>query len=135
MKLTASSDVKKIFTLAALLMPLGSVRGQGDIGCFVPGECRDSITLGLFSSSSSVECLNQCKGTAGCRYFTHFEADDVCFAFQNCPTFAEGFCSQCTSGEVGCSSFLCDLPGQCVGSLVGVETGVCLLYTSPSPRD
>ena len=80
--------------------------------------------MGLFSSSSSYECLDHCKGTAGCNYFTQYETDAVCFAFRDCPTFAEGFCSQCISGEVGCSSFQCDLQGQCVGSLVGIETGV-----------
>ena len=54
-----------------------SVRGQGDveIGCFVPGECQQSLFVDLNKTDSAAECLQFCK--VGARVLLLFEAYTV----------------------------------------------------------
>ncbi len=40
--------------------------------CFVIGQCKRSFYLDGVSSKSPEDCLQRCKDTEGCRYFTHF---------------------------------------------------------------
>lgn len=51
---------------------------QDDIGCFIPGECKDSLLLSEVHADSSGECLQECKDyefgdDRDCEDFTYYE--------------------------------------------------------------
>ena len=119
-----------IVSLLLLILPvpgsLGGISGlkqqwpnQRDIGCFVPGECIEGNTVGLFSLETAEECLDRCKDSASCLYFTHYRVGFVCLLLSECNGgLSTANCDDCVSGDVTCEPLECDEPGayfeQCV---------------------
>ena len=107
--------------MAVLLLLLLAIpaltSAQGDVGCFVPGECTESFFTDIEEDSNPVDCLNFCKETHDCGYFTHYSDTSFCFALTNCAQFSNTTCSVCVSGEVACD-LPCCLSGRCDGLLV-----------------
>ena len=112
-------------TLTALLALNSGASAESDIGCFVAGECLNSLYIGIAVRETDVDCLHFCKDTAGCQYWTHYDSDQACFAFVECKDLSVSTCSaegDCVSGDVECEDAQCDLAGQCDGGLVRFET-------------
>ena len=74
--------------------------------------------VGVTIVPSAAECLMFCSSTSGCEFFTHYSADDTCFAFVNCVNYSEGSCFDCLSGDADCADVSCNVPGRCDGTLV-----------------
>jgi len=68
--------------------------------CWIQGECVGTIDH-FEKTESKEDCLNLCKTTLGCRWFTFWEPSSPCFLFKNCPTFDDS-CDNCVSGESRC---------------------------------
>ena len=102
---------------------------QKNIGCYVDGECLNSVSVGFYSSNGTTSCYDFCKDTPGCNYFTNYPTESLCFAFLDCVNFSPENCADCTSGEVSCPALECDVNSECVGTILGFEfvasTQVC----------
>ncbi len=67
-----------IIFLIGLLAPFFFVHGQDVIGCFVEGECRNSLYLNATDTSTPRGCLAFCKATEQCDFFSHYAELSVC---------------------------------------------------------
>ena len=79
---------------ALFLFILGLICGMVRVGggvtsvvdvpdCFVPGECLGSFEIGILPGLDDPEqCLEMCKQTEGCAFFTFYVTDGVCIAHQ-----------------------------------------------------
>ena len=72
----------KVGLLFLLFVTVAS--GQDDIGCFVPGECVESVALTEMGAVLPSECLSACKeyehegtGDFECNYFTFYFESNV----------------------------------------------------------
>ncbi len=72
----------KVGLLFLLFVTVAS--GQDDIGCFVPGECVESVALTELDVVLPSECLSACKeyehegtGDFECNYFTFYFESNV----------------------------------------------------------
>jgi len=75
--------------------------------CLIQGQCQGNV-ISIEASSSKDECLQQCKDTEGCKWFTFLaknEAKDSCILYRDCTTIDES-CSNCISGESRCKEEL-----------------------------
>jgi hypothetical protein len=73
----------------------------------IKGQCQGNV-ISIEASPSKDECLQQCKDTEGCKWFTFLaknEKKDSCILYRNCPTIDES-CSNCISGESRCQEEL-----------------------------
>lgn len=101
------------------------ILAQSSIGCFVSGECRESLVVdSMVNSASPEDCLEFCDQTVDCNHFSHYDDANVCFAFANCVSFSNTSCSDCISGDAGCSSLQCFITGHCDGVLIGFASNV-----------
>lgn len=113
------------FALMVVVVSLSSTRAQTEIGCFVAGECLDSLYIAIAVRDTDADCLNFCKETAGCQYWTHYHSDKACFSFVECTNLSVATCQtlgDCISGDKECIEAQCDLAGQCDGGLVSFST-------------
>ena len=72
--------------------------------CWVQGQCQGNL-LQTIPAATQEECLDQCKATQGCKWFTF--GDDpapFCLLFHDCPILDET-CSSCISGEGRCQVY------------------------------
>ncbi len=67
--------------LATLLLALTSTRAQM---CNIPGTCLGN-ELDFTVTNTPEECLEFCRSTQGCYFFTHDSSIDMCIAFEDCP--------------------------------------------------
>ena len=56
------------------------------IGCFVRGECKDSLYIDVQTVADPQACLDFCKTNLGCNYFTHYSVRYV-HMYTICITF------------------------------------------------
>ena len=82
--------------------------------CDLEEKCSVGNLLGSITAKSYKECLNQCKDLETCGFVTFFDQIELCELFENCQETED--CNGCTSGEVQCSTFSCDLQGLCLVS-------------------
>ena len=47
-------------------------------------------------------CLDFCRITNGCNYFSFYDNTKACFAFDNCVDFSVDTCADCISGDSTC---------------------------------
>ncbi len=62
-------------------------------------------------------CVDLCKETDGCTYYSYDNVGGFCSAYESCP-LVDDSCNSCVSGEADCPRNLCQLEGGCVGILV-----------------
>ena len=112
--LTFLSWIKKM-SLRILLLALGLISGlaKADLQCFVPGECIQSNLVSVESTQSAEMCLDLCKNTDNCQWFTYIAYASLCELLQDCPQLDESNCAECVSGEVACEAPKCDVQGIC----------------------
>ena len=55
--------------------------GLLDFGCHLRGECLDSTSGGFLNAASSNECLQACKDSVECGFYTFYASDDACFIY------------------------------------------------------
>ena len=87
--------------------------------CNKKGECLGGGLI-VLKFEDYKDCLNDCKNTTNCAWFTYHEEGNFCFLFDGCKSFSTN-CSKCFSGEVSCpsSDYQCNLAGMCqVGLLI-----------------
>ncbi len=104
------------------------VISQDTIGCFVEGECFQSLYIDEEATEDEFECLEFCQETDDCLYFTYFANSRACVALANCDVFDQN-CDDCISGERSCEAppdLVCNEPGQCLGSFVGTDAAADL---------
>lgn len=82
-----------------------------NIGCFVDGECLDSISVGVSQRETPNQCLTDCKEAETCHQFTFFRDDSVCVLFNDCTQLSDANCEDCVSGDATCDSLVCNEPG------------------------
>ena len=113
--------------------------------CHEHGECVGGNVIGLSPGDSTYnECLDFCKETPNCNYFTYNEDTLSCLAYDSCPTLSTNTCNNCYSGQTYCNYYVqCGLPGRCIGVFLYYEmrdsehdciamchsTNGCLYYT------
>jgi hypothetical protein len=76
-------------------------RNCHELQCDVRGECT-----GIIIESSSMtylveDCLQLCKSTPGCAWFTFYQNHYQCFLFESCSTIVST-CETCVSGQRAC---------------------------------
>ena len=81
--------------------------------CFVPGECTDSNLIKAEISATVELCLDVCKNTENCGWFTYVTYAGLCEIFENCGLLDPANCADCISGEVNCTAPKCNVPGIC----------------------
>ena len=92
-----------MFLPFTLLLTLGFASAQTDsIGCFVEGECTNSFYVAATDTDDIQGCLDFCRDSPGCNFFTHYNVSSGCFAFQNCVEFTAADCADCVSGDQSC---------------------------------
>ena len=82
----------------------GCVTGEDDCDsyqCFVPGECLGNL-IEHADVEGEVECLDTCKATEGCEWFTFLGDPGICLLYETCDVLEQG-CQNCVSGENDCS--------------------------------
>ena len=87
--------------------------GREGIGCFVPGECWDSVAFEIRQEARPQDCLAKCKDADNCKYFTFYEEDGFCLLLEECNDLSKESCgSSCVSGNTNCKELVCSQPGM-----------------------
>ena len=81
--------------------------------CFVPGECTESDLVTALPVLDLNNCLEMCKNTPECAWFTFVSYANFCELFTNCEELAIDNCADCISGEKDCEAPKCDVIGLC----------------------
>ena len=68
--------------------------------CWVRGECEGTIDR-VDEVETLEECLDLCKQSTTCRWFTFYEPSSPCILMKDCTTIDES-CTSCISGEKRC---------------------------------
>ena len=97
--------------LSILLFSLGYVAAQQQ--CFVPGECTNSALVNALPAVDVNNCLQLCKNTSDCAWFTFVSYANFCELFSECNELAVDNCADCISGEKECEAPKCDVIGLC----------------------
>ena len=115
LSIKSSSFASDKMSLRILLLALGLMAGlaKADLQCFVPGECIQSNLVSVESTQSAEMCLDLCKNTDNCQWFTYIAYASLCELLQDCPQLDESNCAECVSGEVACGAPKCDVQGIC----------------------
>ena len=87
--------------------------------CFQSGECRDSSTVGVFTTTDEFACLDLCKENLECKWFTFSTLTNLCLLFKDCQVLDEEICPECLSGQHFCipDEPVCNVQGFCSGVL------------------
>ncbi|TRY70202.1 hypothetical protein TCAL_09641 [Tigriopus californicus] len=115
--------------LLTLILIVGTVfvgLSHGELQCFIPGECLDSLIVDISPSNNSRECLQKCQNTRGCEWFTYYNQTKLCASLTTCLNLNATHCTDCISGEDECPEFICGAQGSCLGASEGirVESGL-----------
>ena len=91
--------------------------------CFQPGECRDSVTVGVVATTDEFACLDHCIANQECKWFTFSMLTNLCLLFNDCLDLDEELCPECLSGQQGCipDGPVCNIQGSCSGVLDRIE--------------
>jgi len=71
--------------------------------CHSPDKCQGHVVEGPISHKAThlEDCINICKDTVDCEYYTYDKKDDHCVIFKNCNTTIS--CDTCATGKKYCS--------------------------------
>ncbi len=75
--------------------------------CWIQGRCEGNM-ISTLPASTQGECLQLCKGTDLCRWFTFLEKNNAgasCILYEGCSNI-DVSCSSCISGESRCEEDL-----------------------------
>ena len=91
--------------------------------CFQPGECLDSVTVGVVITTDEFACLDLCKTNQGCGWFTYSTLINLCWLYTDCPVLDVESCQECLSGKQACipDNPVCNIHGHCSGLLDHIE--------------
>ena len=67
----------------------------------IVGECIGDFMHAVEEIPSKEDCLNICKDTKHCKWFTYTKSLSTCLLMASCQTLDET-CQDCTSGEYRC---------------------------------
>ena len=109
-----NSHTISLFVSSCFLLLFSHARADQKytVGCFVSGECVNSIVSGVAVANSVGECVNFCQSATSCEYFSFNPADNVCLVFDDCPELSNENCDSCVSGNRGCPNEICGFPGE-----------------------
>ena len=89
--------------------------------CDITGQCFNATLIGIQIKENSKECLKSCQDLVeviGCHWYSYNAQTQICEFLQDCDVIDNVGCPACTSGEVTCPIYQCDLQGLC---MVGIE--------------
>ena len=89
-----------------VLVGLAALARAADPDCFQPGECLMSPYLDDEGTSDLQECLDLCRETDFCSYWTVYQDENLCFLFQDCIEYGVDTCEDCYSGPKECEGEL-----------------------------
>ena len=101
------------FINCILVLFLGLICVSAQQQCFVPGECTESDLVTALPAVDLNNCLEMCKNTPECAWFTFVSYANFCELFSNCEELAIDNCADCISGEKDCEAPKCDVIGLC----------------------
>ena len=101
------------FINCILVLFLGLICVSAQQQCFVPGECTESDLVTALPAVDLNNCLEMCKNTPECAWFTFVSYANFCELFTNCEELAIDNCADCISGEKDCEAPKCDVIGLC----------------------
>lgn len=98
--------------LAIFPLIVGTTSAQNfTIGCFVSGECANSLVAGVSVVDSINECVDFCGSVEACRFYTYDAVDRICLALEECSLLTEETCANCVSGDSSCPNEICNFEG------------------------
>jgi hypothetical protein len=71
-----------------------------DLRCFETGACSNSYHVDGDSKPNKNDCLQYCKESQSCSWFTYYPSFEYCQLFANCSTLEVELCPTCVSGQV-----------------------------------
>ena len=83
--------------------------------CYENGECLNSNLIDVTYVNTTVQCLEDCKNTEGCQWFTYKfppYRQPFCEHFESCNVWSTD-CTNCTVGHVTCPEQECNILGRC----------------------
>jgi len=103
--------------------------------CYEDGECLYSNLIDVTYPSSAEECLQHCRRTDRCQWFTYkVHGGSFCELFESCEFLSDNECTSCTTGQVSCPDQRCNILGRCEGlllhSMMSTSVGKCHQYCS-----
>ena len=82
--------------------------------CYEDGECLYSNLIDVTYPSSAEECLQHCRRTDRCQWFTYkVHGGSFCELFESCEFLSDNECTSCTTGQVSCPDQRCNILGRC----------------------
>merc|ERR1712010_83220 len=72
--------------------------------CHSPNKCQGHVVEGPISNKAThlEDCINICKDTVDCEYYTYEKKDDHCMLFKDCNSTIS--CDTCATGKKYCSN-------------------------------
>ena len=70
--------------------------------CFQTGQCRDSSTVGISTTTDEFACLDLCKKSIECKWLTFSTLTNRCLLLKDCQVLDEEICPECLSGQHFC---------------------------------
>ena len=112
--------------------------------CNLDGLCQGSIIKEVsFDFETIVEgkvaCINFCRKTPGCFWYSLDRNSGMCTALEDCPTLEINNQSHIISGNKDCSKYTCKEYGLCQGTLIEVypyadDYKTCLDHCQDNPE-
>ena len=80
--------------------------------CEITGKCHSSTLLGITFPRDATRCINDCKTTKNCLWYSYDTRNKDCYLYDKCEDFHANN-TLFVSGEVSCPSNDCNLIGFC----------------------
>ena len=77
------------------------VSTESPLVCYEKGECLYSNLVDVTYPSSVEECLQHCRRTERCQWFT-YKFFESCELFESCEYLSDNECNNCITGQVTC---------------------------------
>ena len=89
--------------------------------CNVQGQCLDAKLLKIVTTTSSLNCLKECKTYEECNFFTYsrFIDGSNCQLLESCNNFGND--NYYLSGSRNCPSEFCEVKGACQVKLISIS--------------
>jgi len=68
--------------------------------CHSPNKCQGHL-VDTFETGHLEDCINMCKDTAACEWYTYDKKDDHCILYKDCESLIS--CDTCATGKKYCS--------------------------------
>ena len=85
--------------------------------CFIVGECKESFNFEVRQVSDKLRCLDVCRESQECSWFTFYARTGSCALFKDCHDLDDESCPECSTGHDNCQSDnpVCFVQAQCEG--------------------